>query len=186
MIGIIIAAVFVFLGVCSIAWTIGTYNVFIAGKQHIKNQWANILTEYQRRADLFYNLVQAVKSHKKFEASTLKEVIQARNGNFGNTQAKQSKKMDKLDGVFSKLLVVFERYPELKAIEQYNKLSDEVRITEDRINVARTDYNGVVKEYNLSVKTFPNNLLANMFKFVEEKFFVNEKDTSKCPKIKLD
>jgi LemA protein len=172
-------------------WMIGTYNLFINGRQNIKTQWSNILTEYQRRADLFYNLAQAVKSYAKFEHNTLMHVTQARGGNFGKTKQEQVKAMGKLDDAFSnimsRLLVVFERYPKLEAIQQYHDFTKEVRITEDRVNIARTDYNGVVKEYNNNVLTFPNKILAGWWNFVEEKFFLNERPlTDKDIKMDLD
>jgi len=195
MIGLIIAVVvlaaIVFLIFVLGGWIWGTYNLFINGQQNIKNQWSNVLTEYQRRADLFYNLAQAVKSYAKFENKTLVNVIKARGGNFGNTKPDQAKSMGELDGAFasmlSRLLVVFERYPELKAIHQYDIFSKEVRITEDRVNIARTDYNGVVKEYNNNILTFPNKILSKMWKFYEEKFFLTERQlTEKDIKMNLD
>jgi LemA protein len=172
-------------------WLLGTYNLFVNGKQNIKNQWSNILTEYQRRADLLYNLSQAVKSYAKFEHDTMTHVIQARGGNFGKSKPEQVKNMGKLDDIFSqmasKLMVVFERYPNLKAVEQYHDFSKEVRITEDRINIARTDYNGVVKEYNLSVKTFPNMILARWWGYSEENFFLTERKlTEQDARVNLD
>jgi LemA protein len=170
-------------------WMLGTYNLFINGQQNIKTQWSNILAEYQRRADLFYNLAQAVKSYAKFEHNTLMHVTQARGGNFGKTKADQIKAMGKLDDSFanimSRLLVVFERYPKLEAIQQYHDFTKEVRITEDRVNIARTDYNGVVKEYNNNVLTFPNKILAVWWKFKEEKFFLTERPLNEKD-IKMD
>jgi LemA protein len=194
ILGLVIAifAVIIFLAFIIGGWILGTYNLFIKGQQNIKTQWSNILAEYQRRADLFYNLAQAVKSYAKFEHDTMTHVIKARGGNFGKTKDDQIKNMSKLDdafaNMFSRLLVVFERYPKLQAIEQYNSFSKEVRITEDRVNIARTDYNGVVKEYNLSVKTFPNMILANIWRFQEEKFFLTERPlgTMNDKEIKMD
>lgn len=179
-----LAALF-FVGISIVGWAIGSYNTFRVGQQDIKTQWSNICTEYQRRADLFYNLVQAVKSYKNFEKDTLTQVIAARSGNFGVTKADQMKKLKGLDGVFQKLMVLFERYPKLQSNEQHNKLMDEVRITEDRINIARTDYNEIVGDYNKLVLTFPKNIIAGMFKFMVEEFFKNEPETNKAPKISL-
>lgn len=176
---------FVFLG-----WYFGTYNIFVTGKQNIKEQWSNIKTEYQRRADLFFNLVEAVKSYKKFEKETMVDVVKARSGSFGNTKQQQVESMKKLDSSFSNLFsglkIAFERYPKLKSSEQHNKLMDEVRITEDRINIARTDYNEVVRSYNLSVQTFPSNILAHRFGFKEENYFKNDEASDKPVRIKLD
>ncbi len=190
MIEIIIIGVLVFVLLITIGWIIGTYNGLIAGVQNIKTQWSNILTEYQRRADLFHNIVQSVKSYAKFEKSTLKEVIEARQRSIklDNLPSKiaQGKSMDILDNLFSKLAVVFERYPNLKGIEQYNSLMEEVRITEDRINVSRTDYNDCIIVYNLRVKTFPSSIIANMFKFVVEKFYASQEYANKRPDLKLE
>lgn len=188
MIGIIllVAAVVLFTILGVAGWAIGTFNVFRIGQQDIKTQWSNILAEYQRRADLFYNLAEAVKSHKNFERSTLVEVIAARSGKFGEVKATQMKKLKGLDGVFQRLMVLFERYPKLVSHKHYDKLMEEVRISEDRVNVARTDYNEIVGDYNKLVTTFPKNIIAAMFKFATEEFFKNEQGTEKAPKIKLD
>ena len=170
----------------TIGWVIGNYNYFINRRQSIKTQWSNIKTEYQRRADLFYNIVQAVKSHMKFEKGTLTEVTKLRNINFGNTPKDAAKKMGELEGVFSRLMMVTENYPDLKSGEQYQKFIDEARITEDRVNVARTDYNDVVREYNIAIKSFPANILARMWSFNEEKFYLNEPRTDIAPRVNFD
>lgn len=192
MIGILIGlGIVVFFGFVFFGWIIGTYNLLVAGRQNIKTQWSNIKTEYQRRFDMFMNLVTSVKSYKKHENKTLVEVIKERNQavkslKFEGNKANQLKNMGWLDSFFSKLMVVFERYPDLKANEQHNKLMDEIRITEDRVNVARTDLNDVVREYNLIVKSFPSSIIANMFHFSEEKFYMNEDRTNQAPSINLD
>jgi len=175
-------------------WIVGCYNLFVRLSQDIKNQFSNIKTEYQRRADLFVNLAESVKSYAKFEKSTMKEVIAMRSGiKDGKKQLdnpKQTKKqafqgMMGLDNLFNGLKVVFERYPDLKAVEQFNKLFEEVRITEDRINVARTDYNGIVKDYNVAVSEFPKRIIAGMFNYNHEEYFENEETSNKAPKIEL-
>lgn len=183
---LVVGATIVASALGAVGWVIGSYNTFRIGQQDIKTQWSNIRTEYQRRADLFYNLVQSVKSYKKFEKETLVEVIAARNGNFGQTQPAQATKMRQLDGIFSKLMLLVEQYPKLQANEQHNKLMEEIRITEDRINVARTDYNEIVGDYNKLVVTFPKNIIANSFNFAQEMFFENAPETNDAPKIKLE
>ncbi len=180
-------AVFVFLCLLLIGWGIGQYNFFVARAQDIKTQWSNIKTEYQRRFDMFMNLVETVKSYKKHEKGTLKEVIQARNAlSFKGDKKQQLKSMGMLDNLFSKLAVLVEQYPNLKANEQHNTLMEEVRISEDRINVARTSYNTVIRNFNVAVKTFPSSIVANMFRFAEEEFYINEERTNAAPKINLD
>lgn len=168
-----------------IAWIWGGYNVFVTGDQNIKTMWSNIKTEYQRRADLFYNLVEATKSAARFERDTLTQVIAMRNGNFGNTVKENIAKMKKLNTLFSQLQLIVERYPKLKATEEYAKLMEETRNTEDRVNIVRTEYNDVVRDYNLSVRMFPSSLLAGMFHFKEHEYFENEEGTDKAPKFNL-
>lgn len=186
---LIILAIVAFFVIVSVGWVVNGYNYLQARLQDIKTQFSNIKTEYQRRADLFYNLVQAVKSHKKFEKETLIEVTRARKGDFGKTKEQQMQTMKKMDSIFANLFknlnVVVEAYPALRSAEQHNKLMEEVRITEDRINVARTDYNDVVREYNVYVVTFPSRILAKKFKFKEEKFFENDKESDKPIRIDL-
>lgn len=182
---LVISAVILFVILCIVGWMIGGYNTFRVGQQDIRTQWSNILTEYQRRADLFYNLVQSVKSHKNFEKETLVQVIAARNGNFGSNKSTQMAKLKGLDGMFNKLMLLIERYPKLQSYKQHDKLMEEVRITEDRINIARTDYNEIVGDYNKLVLTFPKNLIAGMFRFSVEPFFENEQGTTSAPKIDL-
>ena len=186
MILAIVLSVILFLILVTVGGSIGCYNGFVTLRQDIKTQFSNIVTEYQRRTDLFYNLVVSVKSFKKHEKSTLKEVIEARSMSFGNSKKQDLKNMKNLDGMFSKLLAVFERYPELKANEQHNKLMDEVRITEDRVNVSRTDYNSVVNSYNVKVKRFPSNIIAGMFDFEIDEYFKGEEGIETSPQIKLD
>ena len=178
----ILFAVFIFM---LISWAIGSYNTFVTALQDVKNMWSNIKTEYQRRADLVYNLVESVKGHQKFEKETLTQVIQARSGHFGKTTHDEIKKMGDLEKTFSRLMAVVEQYPSLKSEKQYEILMKELKMTENRINIARTDYNGIVRDYNIYIKEFPRFILANMFGFKEQEFFENEADTDKAPKINL-
>jgi len=167
-------------------WIIGTYNTLQKAVQDIKEQWSNILTEYQRRADLLINLASTVKSFKKHEKETLTEVIKARAQGITGTKPQQMAKLKGFEGALSKLMVLIEKYPDLKANEQHNTLMTEVRMTEDRINVSRTDYNAIVGDYNTYVKTFPNSLVANHFRFKLEKFFeLVDKSADKAPRLEL-
>lgn len=189
IIGGAIASIGIFLVLVILGWGIGMYNTFRVGQQDIKTQWSNIKTEYQRRMDLFYNLVQSVKSIKNFEKETYIGVAAARTGlsNINSLEkTKQIAKLKGLDGLFNKLMVVMERYPKLQANEQHSKLMEEIRITEDRINVARTDYNEIVGDYNKLVNLFPSMFIAKMFGFKDESFFINEEISDKSPKIDLE
>lgn len=180
------AAMLVFVTLGITGWAIGIYNTFRVGQQDIKTQLSNAKTEYQRRMDLFINLAAGVKSFKKHENKTLREVIQARASGFGMTSLDAIKKMGKLDGLLSRMALVFENYPNLKSNEQHNMLMEEVRITEDRINIVRTDYNEIVGDYNKIVQMFPSNIIAGMFKFSTEPFFENEAGSDKAPKLDLE
>lgn len=184
---IVVLAGIGFSGLLSVGWAIGTYNSLQAGKQNMKTMFSNIKTEYQRRWDLLMNLSESVKSYKNHERKTLKEVIAERNKiNFTGILGVDMKKLGAFDQLFSKLAFLQEKYPELKANEQHNKLMDEVRITEDRVNIARTNFNDVVRDYNLDVKTFPSSIIANIFTFKEETFYINESQTDKAYKLALE
>jgi LemA protein len=94
--------------------------------------------------------------------------------------------LNSLDSAISRLLVVFEKYPELKSIEQYNRLSAELQRTENRVQIARSDYNSLVRSYNILVEKFPNSILANWFGFRPEKFFESQVGTDNAPKLNMD
>lgn len=183
---IIVFAVIIFLILVFAGWIVGIYNTLVTAFQDIKNQWSNVKTEYQRRADLFVNLAESVKSHARFEKTTLTEVIKARTGNFGTTPQQEMKSLKKLDNAFSRLLVTFERYPELHSNKLYKQLMEDVRETEDRVNVARTAYNDLVRDYNIYVKRFPNFYFANLFNYKEYEYFeVDTPEANKSPKMDL-
>lgn len=173
---LVVLAIILFVLITGGSWIIGIYNWYHNLKQDLGTQGSNIKTEYQRRADIFYNLANAVKSHKNFEKSTMIEVIKARNQaiSINPKDLMKGKGLKGMESAFSKLLAVFEQYPELKSHTHYEKFMEEVRITEDRINVARTSYNDIVREYNVGIKVFPRNIVARWFDFRVEDFYKNE------------
>ena len=174
---VIIAAIIIAACFMILSYGIGIFNTLQVGLQDIQTQFSNVKTEYQRRADAFYNWVQAVKSHKVFEKDTLIGVAAARSGiqKIPTSDIRSGMQHLKgLDSFFSKLMVVMERYPKLQSYRQHEILIKEVRITEDRINVARTDYNEIVGDYNKVVKTFPSNVVASLFRIMVQPFFENE------------
>lgn len=183
IIGLTIGA---FIILVTTGYIIGIYNNLKTLVQDIKTQWSNILTEYQRRADLFYNLVATVKGYAKHEKETLKLVTEARAGAFGKTKTQQIKKAQMLETALSRLAIVIEKYPELRAHTNFSELQEEIRITEDRINIARTDYNNIVRDYNVMRTTFPSNVVSNTFKFKEEQYFEAEEEAKKAPKISFE
>lgn len=186
MIGLIILGILATFTLIIVGWIIGVYNMLVIAFQEVRNQLSNIKTEYQRRADLFINLMESTKSYKKHEKNTLVELTQARSGNFGKTPKEEIKKMKGLENVFARLLAIQENYPNLKADTIHTKLMDEIRITEDRINIARTDYNELVKDFNVLIKTFPNFIIANMLKYQSEPFFENDEASNKTVIMKLN
>lgn len=180
-----ILVILVFISMITIGWVVGSYNTFIVAKQDLKNQWSNVLTEYQRRADLFYNMVEATKSYKDFEEETLTKVIKARSGAFSGNVREEMKNLNELDSIFSRMLLVWEQYPNLKAIEQYNKLTEEIQRTENRVQIARSDYNSLVRSYNILISKFPKGILANMWGYKQEAFFESKAGTGEAPKIEV-
>lgn len=165
------------------SWFIGYYNNVVTAKNDIKTQWSNIETEYQRRADLFYNLVEATKGYTKYEQSTLTSVIQARSGNFGDSKEAQAETMRQTDAAMLKIQALWEQYPQLQAMPLFKDNIAEFKNTENRIQIARTDYNGIVRSYNIYISKFPNNFLSAMYGNAPEKLFENEVGTSAAPKV---
>lgn len=168
-----------------VGWAVGGYNTMIIAQQDLRTMWSNVKTEYQRRADLFINLSTAAKAYLKHEKDTLTQVIAARSGLTPNlTKQAELMKLKGLEGLFSKLAVVVEKYPELKGDKQTLTLMAEIKETENRVNIARTDYNALVRDYNILIKIFPKSFLANMLGFKEELLFeTDDKDTHRAPKI---
>lgn len=159
----------------------GINNKAVVFEQDIKEAWGNVETAYQRRNDLIGNLVKTVKGAADFEKSTLEAVINARAKatsvsidptNITPEQLAQfNQAQGGLNSALSRLLVTVERYPELKANQNFLKLQDELASTENQILTARTRFNEATKGYNNHVKVFPNNLFAGLFGFSEKPYF---------------
>ena len=162
-----------------VSWVIGTYNNLISLSVAIDKAWANVQTQYQRRFDLIPRLVNTTISYAKFEQSTLTQITQLRSqvGQL-NTQwqsttdvAKKAQIAQQADSAISRLLAIFENYPQLKTIDAVRALQDELAGTENRIAVARMDYNNAVASYSAAIRYFPGNLIANMFGFTARSYF---------------
>lgn len=166
---LLVIAIVLFLTFCIV---VGIYNSLASGKQNIREMFSNISTEYQRRMDLFLRLAEAVKSLKKHEKDTFSEIAKLRSGLPQASTANKIKTFGKIDSLLSGLRINIEAYPELKSNELHMNLMQEIRITEDRINIARTSFNDIVNEYNTEVVTFPSNFFANMFGFSKEDYFL--------------
>lgn len=169
------------------------YNNMVKLDQDVKGKWGNVQSEYQRRSDLIPNLVNTVKGAANFEQETLTKVIEARakatqttidptNLTPENIQ-KFQQAQGELSGALSRLLVTVERYPELKANANFTNLQAQLEGTENRIKVARNDFNNSVQGYNTAVKTFPNNIFANMFGFKEKGYFAADPGSDKAPTV---
>jgi LemA protein len=181
----IVGGVVVAGGLAIFGWGVGTYNGFQIFDQNMKTQFSNVLTEYQRRIDLLLNLTKSVKSYKAHEKETLTEVIKARNGISTGDRAAQIKNLKGLDKTLSKLMLVVEQYPDLKASPLYAELMNNIKTTEDRINVGRTEYNDTVRDYNVMLKTFPDSIIAGMFRFAEGVYFETDESVKKAPVLDI-
>ena len=174
-----IIAVVVIFGMYS--YVKGINNTAVTLDQSVQEAWGNVNTSYQRRNDLIGNLVKTVKGAADFEKSTLEAVINARSKatsvtidptNITPEQLAQfNQAQSGVSSALSRLLVTVERYPDLKANQNFLKLQDELASTENQILTARTRFNEAVKPYNNHIKIFPNNLFAGMFGFKEKVYF---------------
>lgn len=170
-------------------WAMNVNNTAVSYDEDINNAWANVETSYQRRNDLIGNLVNTVKGAADFERTTLTEVIEARSkatqttidpSNITPEQLKQfNEAQGGLSSALSRLLVTVEKYPDLKANQNFLKLQDELTSTENTIQTARTRYNEAIKPYNNHVKKFPNSILAGMFGFEGKPYFDSEPGAEK-------
>jgi len=173
----------------------GKYNGLVGKDEVVKESWAKVESQYQRRADLIPNLVNTVKGAADFEKSTLTGVIEARAKATSTTInadqltpeniAKFQGAQDQLSGALSRLLVSVERYPELKANQNFLELQAQLEGTENRITVARNDFNAVVKDYNQEVRTFPTNLFAGIFGFAQKGYFTATAGSEKAPTVQF-
>lgn len=172
-----------------------SYNGLVEKDTQVENAWANVQTQYQRRADLIPNLVRTVQGAANFEKSTLSAVIQARANATGiNLNADQltpeniqkfQAAQDQLSGSLSRLLAVAESYPQLKATQNFSELQAQLEGTENRITVARNDFNGVATSYNQSVRSFPNNIFAGIFGFARKGLFEASKAAQSAPTVQF-
>lgn len=176
-----------------IFWGIGIRNGFVGSEQNVNEKWANVETIYQKRANLIPNLERTVKSYAKFEQETLTKVIEARSkatqvtidptnmteADLAKFQAAQGE----LSGALSRLMAVVEQYPNLKADQQFIDFQREYTAIENSIRAETVNYNAAVKEYNTSIKVFPNNIIANFSNFKEKPLFKADAGAEKAPEV---
>jgi LemA protein len=175
-----------------------TYNGLVGRSQRVDAEWAQVQNQYQRRSDLIPNLVSTVSGAANFERSTLNDVVQARasvgqvqvNPTQAPTSEAELRKFDQAQGALSsalsRLLVVVERYPELKANANFQSLQAQLEGTENRISVARRDFNEAVREYNTSVKRFPTVLFAGPLGFGAKPYFEAAEGSATPPKVEFN
>jgi LemA protein len=164
----------------------GTYNQFVSLDEAVKSSWAQVENQLQRRFDLIPNLVETVKGYAKQEKDVLVEVTNARARVGGATTVPDKiSANNELSGALSRLLVVVEKYPDLKSNQNFLRLQDELAGTENRISVERRRYNETVQVYNVAIRSFPANLLAGMYGFGKAAFFEAPAAAKTAPQVKF-
>lgn len=188
IVGIIVLVVVIFYSFFK-----NTYNTMVQNGEQVDAQWAQVENVYQRRADLIPNLVNTVKGFAAQEKDVLTGVVEARakatsvnlnadNLTEANMQAFQ-KAQDGLSGALSRLMVVVERYPELKSNQNFLELQAQLEGTENRISVERMKFNETTRTYNTYIKSFPQNMLAGMFGFSQKPYFEAVQGADKAPEV---
>lgn len=187
----------IFIGVIVVIvlWAISGYNSLVNMDEGVTNKWSNVETQYQRRADLIPNLVNTVKGYAKHEQQTLEAVMQARSQatqvkiDPSNCTPEQLAAYQKAQGdvtsALGKLLAITENYPDLKANQNFLELQSQLEGTENRITVARKDFNDAANVYNASIRRFPKNILADIFGFEKHAYFEAEAGAEKAPKVEF-
>lgn len=187
------AAVVVVAVLLSYSWVKGAYNSMVVQDEAVKSAWSQVENQYQRRADLIPNLVNTVKGYASHERETLEGVVSARadatrttidptNLSEGSLQRFQEAQ-ERVGGALSRLLVVIERYPELKANENFKELQAQLEGTENRIAVERKRFNEVAQTYNTHVRSFPTSVLASVFGFQAKPYFTAASGASSAPTV---
>jgi len=191
----IIVGIIVLFVIIIISWSTGIYNGLVSREEGVNSQWSQVENVYQRRADLIPNLVNTVKGYANFEKSTLTAVIEARskatavNINPKNLDAASLQKFqsaqDGLSSALGRLMVVVERYPELKANQNFLELQAQLEGTENRITVERQKFNESAQDYNTYIRKFPKNIFSGMFGFQKKAYFEAQQGAEKAPQVQF-
>lgn len=187
---LIFLAIVVILGF----WGCNSYNGLVTSDTAVQKVWGNVETNYQRRTDLYSSVIKTIEGSANFEKSTLREVLEARakatsiNVDINDPASLEAyqRAQANLQGSFSRLMAVVENYPDLKTTTAFRDFQTQIEGTENRINVARQDYNKAIEDYNLKVRRFPNNLLAGLFGFKTKPFYKADPGTEKAPEINFN
>lgn len=177
-------------------YAISAYNSMVKMDENVTAAWAQVETQYQRRADLIPQLVNVVKGAADYERTTLESVIAARSKATSiqltaddlteENLAKYQKAQDELGGALGRLIAISEAYPELKANENFKELQAQLEGTENRIAVARKDFNETVQQYNSYIRRFPKNIFAGMFGFSQKAYFKAAEGAENAPEVNFD
>lgn len=178
-----------------VLWGVGGYNGLVNMDEEVNNKWANVETQYQRRSDLIPNLVSTVKGYAQHESKTLEAVMAARSQatqvkiDPSNCTPQQLAQYQRAQGdvtsALGKLLAITENYPDLKANQNFLELQSQLEGTENRINVARKDFNDAAKEYNVAIRRFPKSIIASVCGFDKKAYFEAEAGAEKAPKVEF-
>ena len=192
IIGVIVIVLFMLFG-----WLKGAYNNFVTLEEAVNKSWSQVENVYQRRADLIPNLVNVVKGYAAHEKETLQAVVEARSKVGGQINvgsdvlndpqafAKFQQAQDALSSALQRLMVVVERYPDLKADKRFADLQAQLEGTENRIAVERRRFIETVQAYNTNIRKFPNNILAGIFGFEKKAYFTASAGAEKAPEVKF-
>ncbi len=177
----------------AILWVVNSYNRMVAAQEAVTTEWANVESQYQRRADLIPNLVATIKGYATHENETLETVVEARakatqtkldinnfsREDFEEYQAAQGE----LNSALGRLMMITENYPDLKANQNFRDLQEQLEGTENRIQITRQSYNNTARAYNTMIRRFPNNILSNMFGFDLVTYFKVDIEATKAPQV---
>ena len=193
-----LAKILIIVGVIAVIviWAVRIYNNMVKLDEETQQAWAQVENVYQRRADLIPNLVKTVQGAAEYEKGTLEAVIEARS-KATSVQVDPSKlteeniaafqqAQDQLSSALSRLMVVVERYPELKANQNFSTLQEQLESTENRIAVERKKFNEVVQKYNTAIRRFPNNIFAGMFGFDKKGYFQAKEGADVAPDVEFN
>jgi LemA protein len=177
----------------AILWVVNSYNRMVTAQEAVTTEWANVESQYQRRADLIPNLVATVKGYAAHESATLEAVVNARAkatqttldiDNFSREDfEKYQEAQGELNSALGRLMMITENYPDLKANQNFRDLQEQLEGTENRIQVTRQSYNNTARAYNTMIRRFPNNILSGMFGFDVVTYFHADVEAAKAPQV---
>ena len=177
----------------AILWVVNSYNRIVTAQEAVSTEWANVESQYQRRADLIPNLVSTVKGYAAHENETLEAVVEARAkatqatldiNNFSREDfEKYQVAQGELNSALGRLMMITENYPDLKANQNFRNLQEQLEGTENRIQITRQSYNNTARAYNTMIRRLPNNILSNMFGFEIVTYFKADVEAIKAPQV---